>query len=199
MQCSHKKKNIIHAFTNRFARIFQSTFVLAHSRSKSGSLGAVIRDHRYTRQSAFWLISSPSCFSLQRLCASIHWHIRTKGHFQANRRLTNWLGDLQAFISSFFLAFLFLLAKYLEFKAKHGHYLAKRNKLAEKKEEMKACRSPNPVGESLISLEIAFFSSVLSPEGKGQCFCLARERCRKTKTTKLIAGGIGSNGFSSRE
>ncbi|KAG5631517.1 hypothetical protein H5410_003234, partial [Solanum commersonii] len=28
------KKNIMHAFTHRFAYIFQSTFVLAHSRSK---------------------------------------------------------------------------------------------------------------------------------------------------------------------
>ncbi|KAG5586045.1 hypothetical protein H5410_046479 [Solanum commersonii] len=72
-----------------------------------------------------------------------------------------------------------------------------------------------------MGLEIAFFTSVLSIEGKRQvgdemeqsthrrsilrsstitsndskrkeCFWLARERGRKTKTTKLIAGGIGS-------
>uniref|UniRef100_M1DDV5 Uncharacterized protein n=1 Tax=Solanum tuberosum TaxID=4113 RepID=M1DDV5_SOLTU len=56
--------------------------------------------------------------------------------------------------------------RYLEFEAKHGHYLARRNKAAEKNEEMKARRSPSPVGESPMGLEIAFCSSVLSPEGK---------------------------------
>ncbi|KAG5599945.1 hypothetical protein H5410_031315 [Solanum commersonii] len=53
-----------------------------------------------------------------------------------------------------------------ELEAKHGYYLARRNKEAEKNEEMKARGSPSPVGESLIDLEIAFCFSVLSPEGK---------------------------------
>ncbi|KAG5585178.1 hypothetical protein H5410_045612 [Solanum commersonii] len=57
---------------------------------------------------------------------------------------------------------------YLEFEEKHGHYLARRNKAAEKIEELKARKLPSPVGESPIGLEIAFYSSVLSPEGKDQ-------------------------------
>ncbi|KAG5586043.1 hypothetical protein H5410_046477 [Solanum commersonii] len=56
-----------------------------------------------------------------------------------------------------------------------------------------------------MGLEITFCSSALSPEGKGQvgnemeqsarrrsCFWLARERGRKTRTTKFIADGIES-------
>ncbi|KAG5580479.1 hypothetical protein H5410_051106 [Solanum commersonii] len=57
--------------------------------------------------------------------------------------------------------------KYLEFEVKHGHYLARRNKAAEKNEEIKAWRSPSPIGESPIGLEIAFCSSVLCSEIKG--------------------------------
>uniref|UniRef100_M1DNG7 Uncharacterized protein n=1 Tax=Solanum tuberosum TaxID=4113 RepID=M1DNG7_SOLTU len=68
------------------------------------------------------------------------------------------------------------------------------------KKMMKACRLSSSVDESWIGLEIAFCSNAMSPEGKGQvgdemeqsCFRLAREKGRKTKTTKLIAGGIGS-------
>uniref|UniRef100_M1DF02 Integrase core domain containing protein n=1 Tax=Solanum tuberosum TaxID=4113 RepID=M1DF02_SOLTU len=66
---------------------------------------------------------------------------------------------------------------------------------------MKACRSPSSVGESPIGQEITFCSSVLSPEWKDQvvdemeqsaCCRVFQERGRKTKTTKLIVGGIGS-------
>ncbi|KAG5580179.1 hypothetical protein H5410_050806 [Solanum commersonii] len=46
-----------------------------------------------------------------------------------------------------------------------------------------------------MDLEIDFCSSVLSPEGKGQVgdeMKQSAQRGRKTKTTKLIASGIGS-------
>ncbi|KAG5580400.1 hypothetical protein H5410_051027 [Solanum commersonii] len=82
----------------------------------NGSLGAVSRDHRYSWQSAFWSISSPSCFSLQPLCILSHWAIWFN---TLEQKAISWpignsligLGDLQAFISSFFSAVLFLLAK----------------------------------------------------------------------------------------
>uniref|UniRef100_M1DSM2 Uncharacterized protein n=1 Tax=Solanum tuberosum TaxID=4113 RepID=M1DSM2_SOLTU len=74
------------------------------------------------------------------------------------------------------LVLMFLL-RYLEFETKHGHYLAKRNKAAEKNEEMKACRSPSPSGESPIVLEIAFCSSVLSPE-RFKLYCMPGTRSR---------------------
>ncbi|KAG5567972.1 hypothetical protein H5410_065012, partial [Solanum commersonii] len=69
---------------------------------------------------------------------------------------------------------------YLEFEARHGHYLARRNK------------------RDLVGTEIAFCSTIFEPlrESVGDemeaCFWLAQERGHKTKTTKLIAGGIGS-------
>ncbi|WMV41091.1 hypothetical protein MTR67_034476 [Solanum verrucosum] len=40
-----------------------------------GLIDSVSRDRRYVRRSAFWLISSPSCFSLQPLCILSRWAI----------------------------------------------------------------------------------------------------------------------------
>ncbi|KAG5579739.1 hypothetical protein H5410_050366 [Solanum commersonii] len=76
----------------------------------SESLSAVSQDRRYTRRSAFWLISSPSCFSLQPLRILSWLNAQEK---KAISRLIGdspiGLGNLQTFISLFFSAALFFM------------------------------------------------------------------------------------------
>ncbi|KAG5605519.1 hypothetical protein H5410_027011 [Solanum commersonii] len=57
------------------AKKFKQVFIVFENLCYSGSLGTVSRDRRYTRRSAFWSISSPSCFSLQSLRALSRWEI----------------------------------------------------------------------------------------------------------------------------
>ncbi|KAG5571671.1 hypothetical protein H5410_061437 [Solanum commersonii] len=68
----------MHAFTHRFAHIFQSTFVSTHSRSKSTAL----RNYSAARRLLHFIANLIFPFRAQ--------HTGTKGDLQADRRLANW-------------------------------------------------------------------------------------------------------------
>ncbi|KAG5576527.1 hypothetical protein H5410_056661, partial [Solanum commersonii] len=73
---------------------------------------------------------------------------------------------------------------YLEFEAKHGHYLAKKNK---KKINSVVERSSQCIAEQF--REVVLYRPLLQ---NPHLLKANAERGRKIKTTKLIAGGIGS-------